>query len=66
MRFCNLHARTYNAHLDRWFDVSRPVLDSFSKMLTMTESVCDLCKETEKNAPFLFNPELYTLQNSSY
>jgi hypothetical protein len=66
MRFCKIHARTYNSHLDRWFDVSRPVLNSFCNMLTMTESVCDLCRETTTNSPFLFDPELYTIDNSPY
>ena len=63
MRFCKIHSRTYNTHLDRWFEVHRIVLESFCNMLTMTESVCDLCKESQKDSPFLIDPELYMHEN---
>lgn len=59
MRYCKIHSRTYNSKLNRWFDVQRGVLESFSHMLTMTENVCDLCQETQKNSPFIIEPELW-------
>jgi len=65
MRFCKIHSRTYNTHLDRWFEVHPRVLASFCNMLTMVESVCDECTETKHNIPFILKPELY-VQESQY
>jgi len=63
MRFCKIHARTYNSKLNRWFAVNRKVLESFCNMVTMVESVCDECTETKTDTPFLIEPELYLHEN---
>jgi hypothetical protein len=63
MRFCKIHSRTYNSRLNRWFEVHRTVLESFCTMVTMVENICDLCEESQKDNPFLIEPELYLHEN---
>jgi hypothetical protein len=63
MLVCTVHNRLFASHLSRWFDVRADILASFAGMVEVTESVCDACEETQKNCPFLIDPEFYLQEN---